>query len=234
MNVCKVSNVSQLVNHQLLVNLSFLIMSVMSLRSTVLANLSKHLMLLKLSVPVMQVILSFVIPLVSLFLFFVSDCQSVKLARKLIEVSRKRPHERFVNNKNSRQHDFTKPFSAVNILMMPIYFYELVPLFFIFHHNFCNNNVNNSFEGYVRCNNFSVNKFLASNSVSVFNIPFDILSSSVHFYQFSFSFYEYSFFRNSVFYNIFKVNSVTIILNNDFCITIYLTGMIGFYFAIIK
>ena len=103
--------------------------------------------------------------------------------------------------------------------MMPIYFYELVPLFFIFHHNFCNNNVNNSFEGYVRCNNFSVNKFLASNSVSVFNIPFDILSSSVHFYQFSFSFYEYSFFINSVFYDIFNANSAPNILNNDFYIT---------------
>ena len=103
--------------------------------------------------------------------------------------------------------------------MMPIYFYELVPLFFIFHHNFCNNNVNNSLEGYVRCNNFSVNKFLASNSVSVFNIPFDILSSSVHFYQFSFSFYEYSFFIKSVFYNIVNVNSVTNISNNAFDIT---------------
>ena len=43
-------------------------MSVMSVTSIVLAKLSKHLMLLKLSVPVMQVILSFVIPHVSLFL----------------------------------------------------------------------------------------------------------------------------------------------------------------------
>ena len=61
---------------------------------------------------------------------FVSDCQSVKPARKLIDVSRKRPHDRVVNTKNSRQHDFTKPFSAVNILMMSIYFYELDLLFF--------------------------------------------------------------------------------------------------------
>ena len=43
-------------------------MSVMSVTSIALAKLSKHLMLLKLSVPVMQVILSFVIPHVSLFL----------------------------------------------------------------------------------------------------------------------------------------------------------------------
>ena len=36
---------------------------------------------------------------------FMSDCQSVKPVRKLIDVNRKRPHERLVNNKNSRQHD---------------------------------------------------------------------------------------------------------------------------------
>ena len=84
MNVCKVSNVSQLVNHQLLVNLSFLIMSVMSLRSTVLANLSKHLMLLKLSVPVMQVILSFVIPLVSPFLILLVIVSQLNLLVNLL------------------------------------------------------------------------------------------------------------------------------------------------------
>ena len=134
-------------------------------------------------------------------------------------MNRKRPHERLVNNKNSRQHDFTKPFSAVNILMMSIYFYELVLLFFILYHNFCNNNVDNFFKGYVTCNNFSTNKFLTSNSVAIFNIPDNnVLSSSIHFYQFSFSFYEDSFFINSFFY-IFNVNSVTNILDNDFYIT---------------
>ena len=61
---------------------------------------------------------------------FVSACQSVKPARKLIDVNRRRPHERLVNNKNSHQHDFTEQFSAVNILMMSIYFYELVLSFF--------------------------------------------------------------------------------------------------------
>ena len=143
-------------------------------------------------------------------------------------MNRKRPHERLVNNKNSRQHDFTKPFSVVNILMMSIYFFELVLLFFIFHHNFCNNNVDNFFKGYVRCSNFSNNKFLTStsfiyrafNNVAIFNIPHkNVLSSSIRFYHFSFSFDEYSFFINSVFYNIFNVNSVTNILNNDFYIT---------------
>ena len=39
---------------------------------------------------------------------FISDCQSVKPACKLKGVKRKRPHERLVNSKNSRQHDFTK------------------------------------------------------------------------------------------------------------------------------
>ena len=103
--------------------------------------------------------------------------------------------------------------------MMSIYFYELVLLFFIFHHNFCNNNVDNFFKGYVRCNNFSTNDFLTSNSVAIFNIPNKYVStSSIRFYHFNFSFYEYSFFINSIFY-IFNVNSVTNILNNDFSVT---------------
>ena len=63
----------------------------------------------------------------------------------------------------------------------------------------------------------STNKFLTSNSITIFNIPDkNVLSSSVHFYQFSFSFYEYSFFIKSVFYNIVNVNSVTNISNNAF------------------
>ena len=151
---------------------------------------------------------------------FVSDCQSVKPARKLNGVKRKHPHERLVNNENSRQHYFTKSSSAVNILMMSIYFNELVLLFFIFHHKFCNNNVDNFFKGYVRCNNFSTNEFLTSNSVAIFNIPHKYVSTnSIRFYHFCFSFYEYSLFINSVFYNNFNVNSVTNILNNDFYIT---------------
>ena len=69
--------------------------------------------------------------------------------------------------------------------------------------------------------NFSTYKFLTSNSIAIFNITDkNVLSSSVHFYQFSFSFYEYSLFINSVFNNIFNVNSATTnILNNDFYIT---------------
>ena len=94
--------------------------------------------------------------------------------------------------------------------------------------NFCINNVYNFFKGYVKCNNFSSNKFLTSNSfiyrefksVSIFNIPHkNVLSSSTRFYHFSFSFYKHSFFRNSAFCNIFNENSTTNILNNDFYIT---------------
>ena len=109
--------------------------------------------------------------------------------------------------------------------MISIYFYDLVLLFFIFHYNFSNNNVDNFFKGYVKCNDFSTNKFLASNSfiyrelysVAIFNIPHkNIFSSSMRFYYFSFSFYEYSLFVN--------VNSVTNILNKGFYIT-YLLNM---------
>ena len=55
------------------------------------------------------------------------------------------------------------------------------------------------------------------NSVAIFSMRNkDALSSSIHFYQFNFSFYDYSFLINSVFYDIFNVKSVTNILNNDF------------------
>ena len=211
-------------NHQLLVSLSFPLMFVMSVTSAVLPNSLKQLMLLNLSVPVIQLIPSFVIPLVSLFLILLVTASQLKL----IAVNQKRPHERLVTNKDNRQHDFTKPITVANILMMSIYFHELVLLFFMFHHNFCNNNVDNFFKGYVKCNNFSTNKFLMSNSficrefnsVAIFNIPrTNVLSSSTRFYHFSFSFYEYSVFTNSAFYNIFNVNSVTYILDNDFYIT---------------
>ena len=65
---------------------------------------------------------------------------------------------------------------------------------------------------------FSTYKFLTFNSTVIFNITDkNVLSSSVHFYQFSFSFYEYSLFINSVFNNIFNVNMFNV--NNDFYIT---------------
>ena len=59
----------------------------------------------------------------------------VKSALQLTDWNRKCTHERYVNKQSSCLDGFAKPF----ILMMSIYFYELVLLFFIFHHNFCNN-----------------------------------------------------------------------------------------------
>ena len=100
---------------------------------------------------------------------FISDCQSVKPVCKLIDVNWKRPHEQLVTNKDNHQYDFTKPISVMNILMMSKYFYELVLFVFIFHHNFCNNNVDSFFKDHVKCNNFSTNKFLMSNSFFIVN-----------------------------------------------------------------
>ena len=63
-------------------------------------------------------------------------------------------------NVSSHKHGVTKSLNVRNILMMSIYFYELVLLFFMFHHNFCHGNVDNFFKDYVTHNNFSRNKFL--------------------------------------------------------------------------
>ena len=71
-------------------------------------------------------------------------------------------------NVSSHKHGVTKSLNVRNILMTSIYFYELVLLFFIFHHNFCNGNVDNFFKGYVTHNNFSRNKFLNYDSFKYF------------------------------------------------------------------
>ena len=65
-------------NHQLLVSLSFAIMSIMSI---VFTNLSKHLtkQLPNLSVPAMQVIPSFIIPLVSPFLILLVNASQITM-----------------------------------------------------------------------------------------------------------------------------------------------------------
>ena len=46
-------------------------------------------------------------------------------------------------NVSSHKHGVTKSLNVRSILMTSIYFYELFLLFFIFHHNFCNGNVDN-------------------------------------------------------------------------------------------
>ena len=77
-----------------------------------LANSSKYLILLNLSAPVLQVIQSFLILNLNQKHDFVRNCQSVETVCKLTDVNQKRPHERLANGK-----------SAINILMMSIYFH---------------------------------------------------------------------------------------------------------------
>ena len=65
----------------------------MNVAAVVLASSSKHLMLVKLPVPVMHVILSFVIPLVSLLLILIAITSQLNLFHKLIDFNQKRPRE---------------------------------------------------------------------------------------------------------------------------------------------
>ena len=73
----------------------------------------------------------------------------------------------------------------------------------------CHKNVDNFFKGYVLHDNFSRNKFLNYDSfiyhdVNIFNISHtNVLSSSDHFYPFSFYFCKYSFFLYTVFLMIY-------------------------------
>ena len=87
-----------------------------------------------------------------------SDCShnvSKPVIRESVVVNlSKRVRKRYFNV-SSHKHVVTKSLNVRSILMTFIYFYELVLLFFIFHHNFCNGNVDNFFKGYVTRNNFS-------------------------------------------------------------------------------
>ena len=84
-----------------------------------------------------------------------------------------------------------------------------------------NGNVDNFFEGYVTRNNFSRNKFLnydrfVYHDVNIFNISHtNVLTSSDHRYPFSFYFCKYSFFIYTAFNDIFYVNNVTNIFDNN-------------------
>ena len=83
-------------------------------------------------------------------------------------------------NVSSHKHDVTKPLNVREILMTSIYFYELVLVFFTFHHNFCYGNVDNFFKGYVTRKNFSnynflnhdftLSLFITTSTVSIFSI----------------------------------------------------------------
>ena len=128
-------------------------------------------------------------------------------------------------NVSSHKNGVTKSLNVRSILMTSIYFYELVLLFFIFHHNFCNGNADNFFKGYVTRHNFSRNKFLnydrfIYHDVNIFILSHaNVLSSSDRCYPFSFYFCKYSCFIYSAFNDIFYVNNITNIFDNNLYIT---------------
>ena len=138
-----------------------------------------------------------------------SDCSrnvSKPVIRESVVVNLSKRARKRSCNVSSHKHGVSKSLNVRNILMTSIYFYELVLLFFIFHHNFCNGNVDNFFKGYVTRNNFSRNKFLNYDSfiyhdVNIFNISHtNVLSSSDRFYPFSFYFCKF----NDIFYVIVR------------------------------
>ena len=105
---------------------------------------------------------------------------------------------------------------------------SIVLLIFVFHHNFCNGNVDNFFKGYVTRNNFSRNNFLNYDnlfyhnvhSVNIFNISHtNVLPSSDRFYSVSLYFCEYYFFIYSPFNNVLYVSNITNIFDNNLYIT---------------
>ena len=75
-------------------------------------------------------------------------------------VNHSKRHKKQSFSVNSNKHGVTKSFNVKYILMTSICFYELVVLFFIFHHNVCNFCVDNFLKGYITRNNFSINNFL--------------------------------------------------------------------------
>ena len=87
-----------------------------------------------------------------------SDCShnvSKSVIRESVVVNLSKRVRKRSFNVSSHKHVVTKSLNVRRILMTFIYFYELFLLFFIFHHNFCNGNVDNFFKGYVTRNNFS-------------------------------------------------------------------------------
>ena len=161
-----------------------------------------------------------------------SNCSRIvskPVIRKSVVVNLSKRARKRSFNVSSHKHGVTKSLNVRSILMTSIYFYELVLLFFIFHHNFCNGNVDNFFKGYVTRNNFSRNKFVNYDSfiyhdINIFNISHtNVLFSSDRFYPFSFYFCKYSFFIYSVFNDIFYVNNITTIFYSN----LYMAGLLN-------
>ena len=153
-----------------------------------------------------------------------SDCShdvSKPVIRESVVVNISNSARKRSFNVSSHKIGVTKPLNVRSILMTSIYFYELVLLFFIFHHNFCNSNVDDFFKGYVLHINFSRNRFLnydrfIYHDVNIFNISHtNVLYSSDCCYTFSFYFCKYSFFIYSALNDIFYVNNITNIFDNN-------------------
>ena len=159
-------------------------MEVISVRSIVLVNLSNHQLLVNLSFPLMSVVSVKSAVLANSIKHFMLRNLSVPVMQLILS--------------------FAIPLvclflillvivSHLNLLVNLLWYRNiLMNNLFIFHHNFCNNNIDNFFKGYVKCNNISSNKFLASNSfichefnnVAIFNILHrNILSNSIYFYH---------------------------------------------------
>ena len=105
---------------------------------------------------ILIVTLSLVIALVSLFLHLFVIVSQLNLFLNLLMWTQN-VCEWFSNRKSSCQNGFTKPFSAmINFHDVHIFLW-INSFIFISHDNFCNNNVDNFFKRYVRCNNFPTN-----------------------------------------------------------------------------
>ena len=73
-----------------------------------------------------------------------SDCSrnvNKPIIREFVVVNLSKSARKRSFNVSSHKCSVTKSLNVRSILMTSIYFYELVLLFFIFHHNFCNCNV---------------------------------------------------------------------------------------------
>ena len=114
-----------------------------------------------------------------------------------MNLSKRAPQQFF--NVDSCKHGVTNLLNVRNILMTSMHFYKLVLLFCIFHHNFSNVNVDNSFKSYITRKSFSRKSVLNYDSfiyhnVNIFNISHTkVLSSSDGFYLFSFYFVNIPF-----------------------------------------
>ena len=129
-----------------------------------------------------------------------SDCScdvSKPVIRESVVVNISNSARKRSFNVSSHKNGVTKSLNVRSILMASIYFYRLVLLFLIFHQNFWNDNVDNFFKGYV--------------------------TRSDRWYAFSFYFCKYSFFIYSTFNDLFYVNNITNIFDNN----LYIKGLLN-------